>query len=175
MWMRMEELINITLSDGVKRSIPKGMKLQELADEEAVAAQVNGALIDLSQTAEQDASVSFISIHSKKGLEILRHSAAHVMAQAVKELFPTVKLTFGPSTDTGFYYDFDYDRPFTPQDLEKIEKRASEIIHQDLPFTREEVSKEEAIKRFREISENYKMEHIEELPDHVSLYRQGTF
>ena len=119
--------------------------------------------------------ISFVSIHSRKGLEILRHSAAHIMAQAVKELFPTVKLTFGPSTETGFYYDFDYDRTFTPQDLEKIEKRASEIIQQDLPFIREEVSKEEAIKRFREISENYKMEHLEELPDRVSLYRQGTF
>src|SRR4030042_6447843 len=175
MWMRMEELINITLSDGVKRSIPKGMKLQELADEEAVAAQVNGALIDLSQTAEQYASVSFSSIHSKKGLEILRHSAAHVMAQAVKELFPTVKLTFGPSTDTGFYYDFDYDRTFTPQDLELIANKMSEIIKEDIPFIRKEVSKGEAIKTFREMGETYKIEHLEELPDHVSLYRQGTF
>ena len=175
MWPKMEEQITITLPDGEKRSIPKGKKLQELADEEAVAAQVNGALIDLSQTVEQATSISFISIHSRKGIEILRHSAAHVMAQAVKELYPTVKLTFGPSTESGFYYDFDYDRAFTPQDLEKIEKRASEIIQQDLPFIRREVSKEEAIKTFREMGETYKVEHLEELPDHVSLYRQGTF
>jgi threonyl-tRNA synthetase len=97
------------------------------------------------------------------------------MAQAVKELFPSLKLTFGPSTDAGFYYDFDYDRTFTPQDLEMIEKKASEIIQQDVPFIRREVPKEEAIKTFQEMGETYKVEHLEELPDRVSLYRQGTF
>ncbi len=173
--VRMEEQITIVLPGGVKRSIPKGTRLQRLADEEAVAAQVDGSLVDLSRTVEKDASVSFISARSKKGLEILRHSAAHVMAQAVKELFPTVKLTFGPSTDAGFYYDFDYDRTFTPQDLERIEKKASEIIQQDVPFIRKEVSKDEARKTFQEMGENYKVEHLEDLPDRVSLYRQGTF
>lgn len=171
----MADQISITLSSGLKKSIPKGMKLQELADDTAVAAQVNGSLIDLSQTLEKDASISFISVHSKKGLEILRHSAAHVMAQAVKELFPTVKLTFGPSTDTGFYYDFDYDRTFTPEDLERIGERISEIVQQDLPFIRREVPKEEALETFRKAGETYKVEHLEELPDRVSLYRQGTF
>ncbi len=97
------------------------------------------------------------------------------MAQAVKELFPNVKLTFGPSTDTGFYYDFDYNGTFTPEDLEKIEKRILEIVKQDLPFVRKEVSKEEAIKAFQEKGETYKVEHLEDLPDHVSLYRQGDF
>ena len=176
--MRAEEQITVTFPTGVKRSIPKGAKIKEFSDQwekEAVAAQLNGVSVDLSHSLEKDASISFISIHSKKGIEILRHSAAHVMAQAVKELFPTVKLTFGPSTETGFYYDFDYDRTFTPQDLEKIEKRASEIIQQDHPFIRSEVSKEDAIKTFREMGETYKMEHLEELPDRVSLYRQGTF
>jgi threonyl-tRNA synthetase len=172
---KMEEQILISLPGGMKKSVPKGTKLQEIADEGAIAAQVNGALVDLSQKLEKDASVSFISIHSKKGLEILRHSTAHVMAQAVKELFPNVKLTFGPSTDSGFYYDFDYDRTFTPQDLETIEKRISEIVKQDYPFIRNEVSKEEAMKTFREMGETYKIEHLEELPDRVSLYRQGTF
>lgn len=171
----MADQISITLPGGVKKSIPKGAKLQDLADETAVAAQVNGSLVDLSKTIEKDASISFISIHSKKGLEILRHSAAHVMAQAVKELFPNAKLTFGPSTDTGFYYDFDYDRPFTPQDLEMIGKRVSEIVNEDLPFIRREVSKEEAIETFRKRGETYKVEHLEDLPDHVSLYGQGTF
>ena len=174
----MEEQVIITMPDGVKRPIPKGTKLQELAyqwDQESVAAQVDGALFDLSRPVEKDAAISFISIHSKKGLEILRHSASHVMAQAVKELFPTVKLTFGPSTENGFYYDFDYDRTFTTQDLEMIEKRMSEIVAKDEPFIREEVSKEEAIKTFQGVSETYKIEHLEELPDHVSLYRQGTF
>ncbi|MFB3887481.1 MAG: threonine--tRNA ligase [Thermodesulfobacteriota bacterium] len=171
----MEEQITITLPDGLKKSIPKGTKLQELVDKEAVAAQVNGALVDLSQTLTRDVSVTFISVGSRKGLEILRHSAAHVMAQAVKELFPEVKLTFGPSTDTGFYYDFDYARTFTPQDLERIGKKMSEIVREDLPFVRKEVSKEEALKIFREMGETYKIEHLEELPDRVSLYRQGDF
>jgi threonyl-tRNA synthetase len=174
----MGEQVIITMPDGVKRPIPKGTKLQELAyqwDQESVVAQVDGALFDLSRPVEKDAAISFISIHSKKGLEILRHSASHVMAQAVKELFPTVKLTFGPSTENGFYYDFDYDRTFTTQDLEMIEKKMSEIVAKDEPFIREEVSKEEAIKTFQGVSETYKIEHLVELPDHVSLYRQGTF
>jgi threonyl-tRNA synthetase len=174
----MGEQLIITMPDGVKRPIPKGTKFQELADQwdkEAIAAQVDGAFFDLSRTVEKDAAISFISIHSKKGLEILRHSASHVMAQAVKELFQTVKLTFGPYTENGFYYDFDYDRTFTTQDLEMIEKRMAEIVAKDEPFIRREVSKEEAVKKFQEIGEVYKVEHLEELPDRVSLYRQGSF
>lgn len=174
----MGEKVIITMPDGEKRQIPKGTKLKELAeqwDKEAVAAQMDGSLLDLSRTVEKDANISFISIHSKKGLEILRHSTSHVMAQAVKELFPTVKLTFGPSTENGFYYDFDYDRTFTTQDLEMIEKRMSDIVAKDEPFIMREVSKEEAIKTFQELGETYKVEHLEELPGHVSLYRQGSF
>ncbi|MGB7575584.1 MAG: threonine--tRNA ligase [Thermodesulfobacteriota bacterium] len=174
----MAEQVIITMPDGKKRPISKGTRLKELADQwdkEAIAAQVDGTLLDLSRTMEKDAAVSFISIRSKKGLEILRHSASHVMAQAVKELFPTVKLTFGPSTENGFYYDFDYDRTFTTQDLEVIEKRMSDIVAKDEPFIRKEVLKEEAIKTFQEMGEAYKVEHLEELPDHVSLYRQGSF
>jgi threonyl-tRNA synthetase len=174
----MGEKVIITMPDGEKRPIPKGTKLKELAeqwDKEAVAAQMDGSLLDLSRTVEKDADISFISIHSKKGLEILRHSTSHVMAQAVKELFPTVKLTFGPSTENGFYYDFDYDRTFTTEDLETIEKRMSDIVAKDEPFILKEVSKEEAIKTFQELGEPYKVEHLEELPGRVSLYRQGSF
>ena len=174
----MGEQVTITMPDGEKRQIPKGTKLKELADQwekEAIAAQVDGALLDLSGALEKDGPVSFISVRSKKGLEILRHSASHVMAQAVKELFPTVKLTFGPSTENGFYYDFDYNRTFTTQDLEAIEKRMSDIIAKDEPFIRKEVSKQEALHTFREMGEAYKVEHLEDLPDHVSLYRQGSF
>jgi threonyl-tRNA synthetase len=174
----MGEEIFVTMPDGERRPIRKGTKIEELAkqwDQQAVAAQVNGALFDLSAAVEKDATISFISIHSRKGLEILRHSAAHVMAQAVKELFPGVKLTFGPSTENGFYYDFDYERTFTPQDLETIEKRMSGIVAKDEPFIRKEVSKEEAAKAFRELDETYKIEHLEDLPERVSLYRQGTF
>ena len=174
----MGEQVIVTMPDGAKKTIPKGTKLQELAnqwDKEAVAAQVDGALFDLSRSVEKEAVISFIPIHSKKGLEILRHSASHVMAQAVKELFPNLKLTFGPSTENGFYYDFDYDRTFTTQDLEMIEKRMSEIVAEDEPFTRREVSKEEALKTFQAMGETYKVEHLEDLPDHVTLYRQGSF
>ena len=174
----MGEQVIITMPDGEKRSIPKGMSLKELADQmdkDAVAAQVDGTLLDLGRTVEKNAAVSFISLQSKRGLEILRHSASHVMAQAVKELFPNVKMTFGPSTENGFYYDFDYDRTFTTQDLETIEKKMSDIIAKDEPFIRKEVSKEEAIKTFQGMGQTYKVEHLEELPDHVSLYRQGSF
>ena len=171
----MEERITITLPDGVGKTVPRGTKLQDLADKDAVAAQINGTLVDLSRPLDQNTSVSFVSVHSKKGMDILRHSASHVMAQAVKELFPGVKLTFGPSTDTGFYYDFDYEKTFAPQDLEAISKRVGEIIKQDQPFIRSEVSKEEAIKAFHDLGETYKVEHLEDLPDRVSLYRQGTF
>jgi len=174
----MTEQVTITMPDGEKRQIPKGTKLKELADQwekEAIAAQVDGALLDLSRAMEKNGPVSFVSVRSKKGLEILRHSASHVMAQAVKELFPTVKLTFGPSTENGFYYDFDYDRTFTTQDLEAIEKRMSDIVAKDEPFIRKEVSKEEALRTFREMGEAYKVEHLEDLPDRVSLYRQGSF
>jgi threonyl-tRNA synthetase len=174
----MGEQVTIIMPDGGRKPIPKGTKLKDLAeqwDKEAIAAQVDGVLLDLSRTVEKDAAISFISVRSKKGLEILRHSASHVMAQAVKELFPTVKLTFGPSTENGFYYDFDYDRTFTTQDLEMIEKRMSEIVTKDEPFIMKEVSKQEAIKTFQELGETYKVEHLEELPGRVSLYRQGSF
>ncbi len=171
----MREEITVKLSNGETKSFPTGIRLQDFSDRDAIAAQMDGTMVNLARALEKDASVAFVSVHSKKGSEVLRHSAAHVMAQAVKELFPSTKLTFGPATESGFYYDFDYERPFTPQDLEKIEERMSEIIEQNLPFVRKEVSKEEAIKTFREMGETYKVEHLEDLPDRVSLYSQGTF
>ena len=171
----MGEEITVKLSNGMSKSFPKGIRLQDFSDQDAIAAQVDGAMVDLSRTLGEDATVTFIPAHSKKGLDVLRHSAAHIMAQAVKELFPSTKLTFGPATESGFYYDFDYERPFTPQDLEKIEERMAEIVEQNLPFIRREVSKEEAVKTFLEKGETYKIEHLEELPDRVSLYSQGNF
>lgn len=174
----MEEKITVTMPDGVKKPIAKGTSIEQLAkqsDKDAIAAQVDGMPFDLTRSIEKDATISFVSIQSKKGLDILRHSAAHVMAQAVKELFPGVKLTFGPSTENGFYYDFDFDRTFTPQDLEMIEKRMSDIVEEDTPFIRREISKEEASKTFEEMGETYKVEHLQDLPDRVSIYRQGTF
>ncbi len=171
----MEEEITVKLADGEKKSFPRGMRLLDFSDQDAIAAQVDGVTVDLSRTLEKDASVAFIPAHSKKGMDILRHSAAHVMAQAVKELFPSMKLTFGPATESGFYYDFDYERPFTPEDLEKIENRMAEIVEQNFSFVRREVSKEEAIRIFQEKGETYKIEHLQDLPDQVSLYSQGAF
>jgi threonyl-tRNA synthetase len=170
----MEEEITVKLSKGEIKSFPKGTRIEDFSDPDAVAAQIDGAMVDLSRRLDKDSSVTFIPAHSKKGLEVLRHSAAHVMAQAVKELFPSTKLTFGPATESGFYYDFDYERPFTPQDIEKIEKRMAEIVDQNLPFVRQEVSREEAAKIFQEKGETYKIEHLQDLPAQVSLYGQGS-
>jgi threonyl-tRNA synthetase len=172
---KMEERVILTLPNGEKKTVPKGVRIEEFVNQDIIAAQLNGRLVDLSHRLEEDASIHYISITSKKGLEILRHSAAHVMAQAVKELYPSVKLTFGPSTETGFYYDFDYEKSFTPEDLEAIEKRMMEIIQRDEPFVRREVSREEAISIFEKMGEHYKVEHLRELPERVSLYQQGSF
>ena len=171
----MEEKIIVKLSNSESKSLPKGVRILDFSGQDDVAAQLDGATVDLSRTLDKDVSVTLIPARSKKGLEILRHSAAHVMAQAVKELFPSAKLTFGPATESGFYYDFDYERPFTPEDLEKIEKRMEEIVKKDLPFVRREVSKEEAAKIFEGKGETYKVEHLQDLPDRVSLYTQETF
>lgn len=172
---KMEEQVTLTFPGGEKKIVPKGIRIQEFVNQDIIAAQLNSRLVDLSHRIEEDASIQYISITSKKGLEILRHSAAHVMAQAVKELYPSVKLTFGPSTETGFYYDFDYEKSFTPQDLEAIEKKMMEIIQRDEPFVRMEVSREEAISIFEKRGESYKVEHLKELPERVSLYQQGSF
>ncbi|MBW1972804.1 MAG: threonine--tRNA ligase, partial [Deltaproteobacteria bacterium] len=111
-----------------------------------------------------------------KDLNVLRHSTAHVMAQAVKHLFNGVKIAIGPAIESGFYYDFDYERPFTPEDLKKIEKEMQNIIEQDLPFVREEIDKKEAIKLFTELKEPYKLELLENIDeDKVSIYRNGDF
>jgi threonyl-tRNA synthetase len=143
---------------------------------EAVAAHVNGHPADLNTPLHADCEVFPVVSSSDEGKDILRHSAAHVMAQAVKALYPDVKIAIGPSIENGFYYDFEYDAAFTPDDLDKIEKKMQEIIAQDLPFTRIETDKQNAIKLFSEKNEPYKVELLQELPDHaVSLYQQGDF
>ncbi len=144
----------------------------------AVAARVNGDLLDLSRTIDGDASIEIIDIGSREGLSILRHSISHVMAQAVQETFENVKVSIGPSIEDGFYYDFDYTNTFTPEDLAKIENRMKEIVAQDLPFIREEVTRKKAVAIFSEKGESYKVELIQDLPadvKHVSLYSQGEY
>lgn len=141
-----------------------------------VAAEINGRLIDLSTPLTESGNLELVSLDSPEGLDILRHSSAHIMAQAVKELFPEAKVTIGPSIDDGFYYDFDTFRPFTPDDIEKIETRMKEIVKSRLPFHRKVISKDAAVRYFEEIGETYKVEIINDLDsEEVSLYSQGEF
>ncbi|HSL92863.1 MAG TPA: threonine--tRNA ligase [Candidatus Limnocylindrales bacterium] len=140
----------------------------------AVAARVQGKVLDLSRPAPEDGPVEWVTAADPDGIEVVRHSTAHVMAAAVKELFPGARITIGPAIENGFYYDFDVETPFTPEDLARIEEKMGEIVRRDLPFTREVVSKEEARKRFP--GEPYKEELLADIPDEsVSLYAVGDF
>jgi len=141
-----------------------------------IAARVDGRLIDLYSEIQPNEQVQPIYMESSEGQEILRHSTAHVMAMAVKELFPEVKITIGPAIEDGFYYDFDYKRPFREEDLPEIEDKMREIVGRDIPFKREEISKEDAIKLFSSLGEHYKVEILHEIEDEtVSVYRNGDF
>ncbi|MFO7785619.1 MAG: threonine--tRNA ligase [Thermodesulfobacteriota bacterium] len=144
--------------------------------ERVVAARVNGELRDLSCSIEDEAEVAPVLVDSDEGLDILRHSTSHVMAEAVKSLFPGVKVTIGPSIEHGFYYDFDYERPFRDDDLPVIQQKMEKIVKEDLPFTRAKVSRKAAIERFKNEGEEYKVELLEGMEDDtVSLYTQGGF
>ncbi len=150
--------------------------LQGKADQKYIAGKVNGEMRDLSFPVSESAEVEFISIDSEKGLDILRHSTSHIMAQAVQEVFKGAKVAIGPAIENGFYYDFDYTRPFTIEDLEVIENKMQEIIDRDYPFVRDERDRETAIKFFQDRNEGYKVEILRELPEEkVSLYRDGDF
>ena len=141
-----------------------------------VAVKVNGVLKDLSSEIKENSEIEPVYIDSEEGLEILRHSTAHVMAQAVKRLFPEAKVAIGPAIKDGFYYDFDYERPFREEDLPKIEEEMRKIIKEDYPFIRKEISREEAIRLFESKGETYKVELLKEISDEkVSIYSQGEF
>ncbi|HET7594537.1 MAG TPA: threonine--tRNA ligase, partial [Stellaceae bacterium] len=176
--------IAITLPDGKVRQFPGPVTGAEIAAaigpglaKAALAVKVDDVVKDLAARVERDARVAIITRDSTEALEILRHDAAHVMAEAVKELYPETQVTFGPATDTGFYYDFARDQPFTPEDLEKIEKRMHEIVERDEPIAREEWERDRAVQFFGSIGEKYKAEWINEIPrgEAISLYRQGGF
>src|SRR6185312_9854976 len=142
-----------------------------------LAVKVDDVVKDLAAHVDHDARVAIITRDSGEALELLRHDAAHVMAEAVKELYPETQVTFGPATDTGFYYDFARDQPFTPEDLDKIEKRMHEVVDRDEPIAREEWARDRAVQFFASIGETYKAEWINEIPrdEAISLYRQGGF
>jgi len=175
--------ITVQLPDGSSRSVPEGATVASLAAsigaglaKAAIAGKVNDELVDLSVQLHEGDRVAVVTEKSPEALEIIRHSTSHLMAQAVKSLFPEAKVTIGPAVENGFYYDFDLDRPFTPEDLEKIEKKMEELAKADLPLRRQVLPKDEAVRFFRESGEDYKVELIEDLPvETVSLYTQGDF
>jgi len=141
-----------------------------------VAAKIDGEVVDLSAKVEKDASVSAVTFDVEEGREVFRHSASHVLASAVKKLRPEAKLAIGPAIEGGFYYDFDVDEPFTPEDLEQFERAISEIIAEDVPFKREEIPMDEARQMFGDMGEKYKLELLDGIPDEmVSIYRHDDF
>lgn len=148
-----------------------------VAGQDVLAAKVDGAVVDLSRPLAGGALIEPLRFDSAEGREVYRHSSTHVMAQAVKELFPSAQLTIGPALEDSFYYDFSFERPFTPEDLEKIEARAADIIQRNLPITRREFSKQEAIDFFTARGEHYKVELIQGFPDDepITAYTQGDF
>ena len=172
--------IEITLPGGHKQTVPRGTSVAEILGKVGpapggwIAAKLNGQLVDLARKVEEDAALEGIGTDSQTGLQILRHSAAHVMAQAVKSIFPEARIAIGPAIENGFYYDFDVARPFTEDDLEKIEAKMKEITSQKLRFSRLDVPREEAIGFFSGLGEKYKVELLEEFTDPVvSYYQQG--
>jgi threonyl-tRNA synthetase len=174
----------ITLPDGSQRSYEAPLSVLAVAADigaglakATLAGKVDGQLVDASHLIEQDAALSIITAKNAEGLDIIRHSSAHLMAQAVKQLFPDVQVTIGPTIENGFYYDFSSSRPFTPEDLQAIEARMQDLIKQDIPVERSTLSRDEAVSFFLNMGEKYKAEIIESIPadQTLSLYRQGDF
>lgn len=174
----------ITLPDGSQRSFDNPVSVHDVAAsigpglaKAALAGRVDDRLVDTSFVIEQDSRLAIITDRDDDGLDVIRHSTAHLLAQAVKQLFPSVQVTIGPTIDDGFYYDFSYERPFTPEDLKAIEERMKELAKADQPVSRSVMSRDEAVKFFRDMGELYKAEIIESIPanEDLSLYTQGDF
>jgi threonyl-tRNA synthetase len=177
-------MVNITLPDGSVRQFDKPVTVGEIAAsigpglaKAALGGKLDGKLVDTSESVERDAKVAIVTDRDPEGLELIRHSTAHLLAYAVKELFPDAQVTIGPVIENGFYYDFAYKRPFTPEDLAAIEKRMAELAKRDVPVKREEWKRDDAVKFFQSIGEKYKAEIIGSIPaaEGISLYREGDF
>ena len=177
-------MITITLPDGSRREYPQGLTVAEVAAtigaglaKAALAGRVNGQLVDTSHQIEADAQLSIVTDKDAAGLEIIRHSTAHLLAYAVKELFPEAQVTIGPVIENGFYYDFAYKRPFTPDDLVALEKKMGELAAKNEPVLRRVLPRDEAVAHFKGMGEHYKAEIIGSIPEgqDVSLYREGGF
>ena len=174
----------VTLPDGSQREFDRAVTLRQVAESigaglarAAVAGKVDGQLVDLAFNIESDANVAIVTPRDSEGVEVIRHSTAHLLAQAVKSLYPNAQVTIGPVVEDGFYYDFAFERPFTPEDLQTIEKKMEELAAENLEVKRSELPRDEAIRFFRGLGEDYKAEIIESIPqgDTLSLYTQGEF
>ena len=177
-------MLHITLPDGSQREFPGPVTVAEVAAsigtglaKAALAGKVDGRLVDTSYRMEKDSALAIVTAKDADGLEVIRHSTAHLLAYAVKELFPEAQVTIGPVIEHGFYYDFSYSRPFTPEDLEAIEKRMTALASKDEPVLRKVLPRDEAIQYFKGLGEHYKAEIIGSIPvgEDVSLYSEGSF
>ena len=177
-------MISITLPDGSKKEFEGPVTVKEVAAsigaglaKAAIAGKVNGKLVDTSYPITEDATLSIVTDKDPEGLDIIRHSTSHLMAQAVKEIFPSSQVTIGPVIENGFYYDFSLPRPLTMEDLPVIEKKMDELVKKDLPIVREEMERDKAVEFFKSIGEDYKAEIIASIPTNeaISLYRQGDY
>src|SRR5574343_1207449 len=175
---------DIKLPDGSIRSYEQPVTIAEVAASigaglarAALAGKVDGKLVDTSYLIERNVDLAIITERDAEGLEVIRHSTAHLLAYAVKDLFPEAQVTIGPVIDNGFYYDFSYSRPFTPEDLVAIEKRMTELANKDEPVVRRVLPRDEAVAYFKGLGEHYKAEIIASIPSNedVSLYREGDF
>ena len=175
--------VSITLPDGSRKEMPSGLTVKEIAEQiapglarRALAAKVDGVQVDLSYPVSSDVNLQILTSRDPEMLDIFRHSSAHLLAAAVLELFPEAKYGVGPPTEEGFFYDFQMSRPFTPEDLEAIEKRMKEIVKRDVPYQRVEIPKEEAKEKFQQMGQDLKLELVEEKGEPVvSCYALGEF
>lgn len=180
----MAESIKITFPDGAVKEFPRGTTTEDIAasispglKKKAVAGKLNDTLLDLKTPIQEDGSIAIVTLDAKEGAEILRHSTAHLLAQALKRLYKDVKLGIGPVIENGFYYDIDLEEPITAEDLPKIEKEMERIVKENLDIVRQEVSRDEALRRYEEIGDNLKLELINDIPadQTLSIYEQGEF
>ncbi len=175
--------ITVKFSDEAECNYEQGITMNEMLKQKKTAlsgkvlvAKVDSQLVDLNYSLDRNANVDFLTFEDKQGKSVFWHSCAHVMAQAVKEIFPEAKLGIGPAIASGFYYDFEVAEPFGPEDLKTIEKRMQDIIKSDLPMIREEMPKEDAFKMFKELGEPYKLELLSDIEDdRVTIYSQEGF
>jgi threonyl-tRNA synthetase len=176
--------MQVELPDGSKREVPDGATVADVAAsigkrlaKDALAGRINGKVVDVYAKVPDGAKIEIVTPKSDEGRDTIRHSTAHLMAMAVQELYPGTQVTIGPVIDNGFFYDFGTDRAFSEEDLRRIEEKMAEIVKRDLPIRREEWTRDEAVRTFDKLGENYKVEIIQGIPgdEALSVYRQGEW